>query len=99
MNGRPPAGLSPADLADYHAAQADHDDLLRQVHDREAQYETGLLTSWTAYHFTWDRHETTPATQPAPCSRTSPAPTADASARTADARLPPGTDGADESPF
>ncbi|MFF4371494.1 hypothetical protein [Streptomyces sp. NPDC001594] len=48
-----PAGLSASDLTDYHQAQADHDDLMQQVADREFQMETGLIDSYGDYHFIW----------------------------------------------
>lgn len=54
---RPP-DLSDEQWADYQAeyrrCQEEHDEVLTQVTDREAQIEHGLIDSYEDYEFTWD---------------------------------------------
>lgn len=77
-----PAHVSDTDWTEYQRCQAEHDDLMTQVADREAQIEFGFIDSHDDYECTWDY---TPSTPVHPSSATSgrlpaavshPAPTA-----------------------
>ncbi|WP_043267089.1 hypothetical protein [Streptomyces sp. CT34] len=57
---RPP-NLTDEEWADYRQCQAEHDDLLSQVADREAQIEHGWIDSYDEYEFAWG--EAVPGTQ------------------------------------
>ncbi|WP_412078790.1 hypothetical protein ACLF6K_35880 [Streptomyces xanthophaeus] len=50
---RPP-GLSDADWADYRTAARDDGLLQNELADREAQIESGLISSYEEYDFTWE---------------------------------------------
>lgn len=49
------AGLSAGEAADWQECQSDHDDLMAQLTDREAQIETGLIDTYEDYVFIWER--------------------------------------------
>ncbi|MFD5422230.1 hypothetical protein ACFWJT_29980 [Streptomyces sp. NPDC127069] len=59
-----PTGLSAADLADYRQAQAEHEDLMQQVADREFQIEAGLIKSYADYRFAWQSEDLEPPRPP-----------------------------------
>ncbi|WP_405681226.1 hypothetical protein OG239_00135 [Streptomyces sp. NBC_00868] len=63
----PPAGLSPADLAEYRHCQDEHFELREQIADREAQIEAGLIDTYDDYPFTWEppQRQRRPAHNPA----------------------------------
>ncbi|MGW1521441.1 hypothetical protein [Streptomyces sp. NPDC002287] len=61
-----PAGLSAADLADYRHAQAEHEAEMRELADREFQIETGQISSYDAYRFTWQEDELDETDPPPP---------------------------------
>ncbi|MFE5097559.1 hypothetical protein ACFRCI_46655 [Streptomyces sp. NPDC056638] len=46
-----PANFSDADWAEYQQCQTEHDDLMDQFTDREAQMEQGLLDTYDEYEF------------------------------------------------
>ncbi|WP_327417551.1 hypothetical protein [Streptomyces sp. NBC_01233] len=50
---RPPE-LSDADWADYQAAARDDASIQSELADREAQIESGLISSYEEYDFTWE---------------------------------------------
>ncbi|GCD41855.1 hypothetical protein [Streptomyces paromomycinus] len=66
-----PAHFSDADWADYLQCQAEHDDLLDQVADREAQIEQGLIDTYDDYEFDFASPART-AQQPRPARHNSP---------------------------
>lgn len=64
VTGTGPAGLSAADLADYRQAQAEHDEEMRELADREFQIETGQINSYEEYRFSWQSEGDTPPQPP-----------------------------------
>lgn len=58
-------GLSAAEAADWQECQSDHNDLMAQLADREAQIENGFIDDSHAYQFTWDGKEPLPYPLPA----------------------------------
>ena len=56
-----PAHFSDADWAEYQQCQAEHDDLMAQVAEREAQMEHGLIDAYDEYEFDF-----TPLAEPKP---------------------------------
>lgn len=85
-----PAGLSAADLADYLQAQAEHEEEMRELADREFQIETGQINSYADYRFTWQDEEL--ETDPPP-------PTTNVSGEGARPGVGSGIDGEDLPPF
>ncbi|MFB8017036.1 hypothetical protein ACFC36_00570 [Streptomyces rubiginosohelvolus] len=65
---RPPH-LSDADWADYQQCQAEHDDLMEQVADREAQLERELIPTYDKYELDFS---TAPTPDADPGRRTPP---------------------------
>ncbi|MCA1223239.1 hypothetical protein [Streptomyces sp. 8L] len=66
-----PTGLNETQWADYQQCQAEHDDLIQQVADREAQMENGLIDSYDEYEFDFSP---LPDHKPAPVEGSSPRP-------------------------
>ncbi|MET8298582.1 hypothetical protein ACFYZT_32465 [Streptomyces sp. NPDC001591] len=66
-----PAGLSAADLADYLQAQAEHEEEMRELSDREFKVETGQIASYDAYRFTWQEEELDETDPPPPTTNLS----------------------------
>lgn len=56
MAAKPTAvpALSDQERRDYRQAQEEHDELMAQIADREAQVETGLIDSYSDYTFAWE---------------------------------------------
>lgn len=48
------SGWSEEDWAAYMQCQDEHDVMMAQVADREAQMEHGVIDSYDEYEFTWD---------------------------------------------
>lgn len=58
-----PRNLTDEEWADYQQCQDEHDDLMAQVADREAQMEAGLIDSYDEYEFTWEYPDPAPRPQ------------------------------------
>lgn len=65
-----PAHFNDADWAEYQQCQAEHDDLMDQVADREAQMEQGLIDTYDEYDFDFAR----PVQHPGPTPQVPPIP-------------------------
>lgn len=64
-----PTHFSDADWAAYQQTQAEHDDLMAQIADHEAQMEHDLLGAYDAYEFD-SAAPARPEQQPRPATRT-----------------------------
>ncbi|MDX2906789.1 hypothetical protein PV464_43500, partial [Streptomyces scabiei] len=72
-----PAHFSDADWADYQQCQAEHEDLMTQIAEREAQMEHGLITAYGEYELDFSpvpKPEADPARQIPPPHRTPASP-------------------------
>ncbi|KOT79110.1 hypothetical protein ADK70_31860 [Streptomyces rimosus subsp. pseudoverticillatus] len=72
-----PAHYSDTDWAEYQQCQAEHDDIMNQVADREAQIEQGLIDTYDDYEFDFTS-PARPAQQPRPARQSPPIPTGSA---------------------
>jgi hypothetical protein len=86
---RPP-DWTDEEWADFRQCQDEHDDLMEQVADREAQLETSLIASYDEYEFTWEEPDRTswPHRPSPPAHRPRPAAPGHRSSSTT-YRLPP----------
>ncbi|MFJ8676322.1 hypothetical protein [Streptomyces sp. NPDC093589] len=64
LNPRPDH-FSDADGAEYQQCQAEHEDLMAQAADREAQMEHGLIDTHDEYDFDYSPDRTTQQSHPA----------------------------------
>ncbi|MFE2326058.1 hypothetical protein ACFXD5_19385 [Streptomyces sp. NPDC059385] len=53
-------GLTAQEAADWRECQGEHDNLMGQLADREAQIEHGLIDDYTDYAFTWEGEDPRP---------------------------------------
>ncbi len=68
-----PAHFSDADWAEYQQCQAEHDDLVAQIAEREAQMEHDLIATYDEYELDFSpvpKPEGTPARRTPPPHRT-----------------------------
>ncbi|MFE7119836.1 hypothetical protein ACFU99_30900 [Streptomyces sp. NPDC057654] len=80
-----PADCSDAEWAEIQQCQAEHDNLMDQVADREAQMEQGFIDTYDEYEFDYTT-PVRPAQPPHPADHTQPSPLRSTSHRSGRAR-------------